>query len=179
MNFREWILTAHRWLGLSSAIVLIVAGGTGAMLLWPNLFGRWPDQLHETLAVGRPGRYIVLAATAAAVALQLSGLYLWWRTRRFRVRTTMGWGRFSTDLHHAVGALGLVLMLLLPVTALGRVAGRQLDSQQQYKDLRQSVSDLHTTRGFSFPVKLLYAAASAGFVIQGVTGITMWWRSRR
>ena len=179
MNLRQVILTMHRWLGLPSAVVLILAGVTGAMLVWPGSFGRWPARLHDSLAMGRPGVLIVLAATAAAVTLQISGLYLWWRTRRVRISTRLGWRRFATDLHHSVGALAFVVMLLIAGTAIGRVTGRLLDPAQQHQDLRGKIARLHTTKGFPVAIKLVYAAASIGFAVQGVTGVVMWWRTRR
>jgi len=179
MKFRQVILTMHRWLGLPSAIVLIVAGVTGAMLVWPGPFGRWPGKLHDTLALGRPGYWVVLVATAASVALQISGLYLWWRARKIRVRTRLGWGPFATDLHHAFGVLAFIIMLLIAGSALGRVAVRQLDPGQQRQALRHTISRMHTTKDYPFAVKLIYVAGGLGFAIQGVTGVAMWWRLRR
>jgi uncharacterized iron-regulated membrane protein len=179
MTFRRFLLLVHRWLGLGSALVLIVAGVTGAILAFPDLGGRWAGRWHDSLALGRPGVLVVVAATGLAVILQATGLWLWWRTRRIRVSTKKGWRGLVSDLHHSIGAMGLIVMLVISLTALVRFGGHYLDPANRYGDLRQAISRLHTTAGYPIAAKALLAAGSLCFAVQGITGVFMWWRPRR
>lgn len=175
MTFRQFVLVTHRWLGLASAAVLIIAGGTGAVLLYPEtiLLRRIAGKLHQDLAIGGPGRLIVVTFTAAAVLLELGGLVLWWKRRSWRVRWGAGW-RTLDDLHHAVGVFGLALMLVLAVSGVGLA----FVAPQDQPWLRGLLMDAHTSRGFAVWLKGLYAVASLGFVVQGVTGVVIWWKRR-
>ncbi len=61
------------------------------------------------------GKTIMSWAGVAAFALTLSGLYLWWPTKRWRIRggsSTRTW----LDLHHVVGVVSLALLMILAVT---------------------------------------------------------------
>jgi uncharacterized iron-regulated membrane protein len=171
---RRWLLFVHRWLGLGTSLILAVVGTTGTIMVWPgnSVAHRMAESLHVSLAMGRPGRFIVIIVTGLAVVLQITGVWLWWKRRVFRVRLDAGWRQTVTDLHHTVGALGFVLMLLLAASAVGRVVVKD-------PDVRPVISRLHTAQGFPLPVRILYAAASMGFLLQGVTGLTMWWPAKR
>ncbi len=173
MTSRRFVLLTHRWIGLSTSFVLAIAGATGAVLALPGpeLIRRASSLLHETLALGRAGNVIVLTATGAAVVLQLGGVWLWWKRKSLAVRLSAGWRRAAIDLHHAAGALGLVLMLLVAVTGVGMTV-------MAPGSVRAMFVDLHTARNYALPVKLLYALGSLGFLVQGVTGVLMWWKPR-
>src|SRR5436309_9621638 len=108
-NLRSIVLITHRWIGLSSSLVLSIAGVSGAVLLLPgnSPLRRIAGPLHERLWLGEPGWWMVVAGTIAAVFLELGGLYLWWKRRVFTVRFRSGWWRAVFDLHHVVGLLGL------------------------------------------------------------------------
>jgi uncharacterized iron-regulated membrane protein len=179
MKFRQVILTMHRWLGLPSAIVLIVAGVTGACSCGRDRSGAGPASCTTRSHWGVPDTWVVLVATAASVALQISGLYLWWRARKIRVRTRLGWGTVCHGLAPCVRRAGVHHHAADCGSALGRVAVRQLDPGQQRQALRQTISRMHTTKDYPFAVKLIYVAGGLGFAIQGVTGVAMWWRLRR
>lgn len=174
MSLRRLVLIAHRWIGLPASVVIAVAGGTGVVLLWPagGMLKRAAGRLHETLAMGRIGSVIVIGATVAAVLLQASGLYLWWRRKSFRVRTHLGWIRTLTDLHHASGIVGLALMLTLAGTAAATAL------LPMGPDMRRLLETIHTARGFPAPVKLLYVAGALAFLVQGATGLAMWLEPR-
>jgi len=171
MSWRRWILVTHRWIGLSTSLVLIVAGATGAMMVWgfQGDFRRAVGRIHENLSLGSTGEWIVLIATGGAVLLQFGGVILWWKRKTFRVRTGAGWRAGVIDLHHAAGALGLLLMLLIAATGVGmRIAGPG--------PVRRAIVDFHTSRRFPLAIDIVYAIGSLGFVVQGVTGVLMWWR---
>ena len=173
MTSRRFVLVTHRWIGLSTSIVLAIAGATGAVLAvpGPDLLRRAASRLHETLALGSVGSVIVLTATGAAIVLQLGGVWLWWKRKSLAVRLSAGWRRTVIDLHHSAGALGLVLMLLVAVTGVGMTMFTPGPERAMFVDL-------HTARKYAMPVKVLYALVSLGFLVQGVTGVLMWWRPR-
>ena len=76
------------------------------------------------------------------------------------------------DLHNSIGVLAVSIMLVLAVTGAARPVVK-------HPSLRPMISLLHTTEGFPTPIKVLYAVGSMGFMVQGVTGLLMWWRPRR
>jgi uncharacterized iron-regulated membrane protein len=172
-NWRRFILVTHRWIGLSTSLVLIIAGATGALMVWgfQGEFRRVVGRVHENLALGEAGTWIVVLATAGAVVLQFGGVVLWWRRKTVSVRTRAGWRSAVIDLHHAVGALGLLLMLLIAATGAGMW---MVDPGP----VRRAMVDFHTSRRFPLAIDILYAIGSLGFVVQGLTGIAMWWKPR-
>src|SRR5688572_1320801 len=106
MSFRQLVLVTHRWLGLGSSGILAIVGLTGAFLITPGLpLRKIAGGLHEKLALGTPGAWIVTIATAAAVLLELGGCFLWWKQKLLRVRSGKGWRQALIDLHHVVGAV--------------------------------------------------------------------------
>jgi hypothetical protein len=62
-------------------------------------------------------------------------------------------------------------MLLLAVTgfAMGILHG------EEHAELWRFLARLHKGN-YPFPVDALYAMASFGFVVQGLTGLAVWWR---
>src|SRR5262245_16354327 len=118
VSFRNFVLVTHRWLGLGSSVVLAIVGGTGALILWtlPQWLRRIVGPMHQSLALGRIGEWIVIAATVVAAVLSVGGLILWWKLKIIRVKTTSGWRRALFDLHHALGFVGFLLMFLLTVS---------------------------------------------------------------
>lgn len=176
MTVRHAVLVTHRWMGLGSSLILAAVGGTGAMQVYST--GRLRDltgPLHESLFLGRPGTYVVLAATVAALLLDAGGLVLWWRRKVLTVETRFGWRRTLTDLHHVTGLFALVLMVILAATAvMMRFVTPESDPW-----LRKIIVDLHTTRDYGWALKALFCLGSLGFVVQGVSGLVMWYRPGR
>ena len=171
---RALILTLHRWIGLPASVILAITGGTGVLLVWPmaNVVGRIAGRLHETIGLGRAGALIVTAATGVAVLLELSGLYLWWKRKALAIHRRGGWQRIMFDLHHAAGAVGFVIMLLIASAA---ITARFLP----VGPMRRAANELHTGHNFSTPIKVVYALGSLGFAVQGTTGVLMWLRRSR
>ena len=120
------------------------------------------SRLHISLVLGPKGRLVVLIATAEALFLALTGLWLWWRKKHWRFTTSRGsWFRVSWDLHNATGIwflLPVVAMLLTGVLmALGspiyRLAGAD---PAPWLDAARSTSSASGVR----------APVSLGFVLQ-------------
>lgn len=83
----------------------------------------WTKRIHGQLLLGKPGSWLVELAASWAIALVLSGLYLWWP--RDRVLAGVVWPRlkegrriFLRDLHAVTGFWVSGLALVLLVTAL-------------------------------------------------------------
>ena len=177
MSIRQFVLVTHRWLGLASAAVLIIAGGTGAIIVWREILpgletiGRVSGPVHENLKLGSPGRWVVVGCTGIAVLLELGGLILWWKRRTLRVRLHRGWQVASFDLHHLIGLVCLPLMFWLALTGfvMAFTTG----------EWRQFLQPLHTGARMSLALKVLYTIATLGFVVQGLTGVAMWWKPNR
>ena len=176
-RIRSITLVTHRWLGLSSSLVLAIVGVTGAVLVFPGTspLKRIAGPLHERLAMGQFGWWIVVVVTIAAVFLELGGLFLWWKRKTISVRMGSGWRLALFDLHHAVGLLGLPLMLWLAISGVGMA----FITPQNQPRLRRVIFDSHTTRGFPTPIKVVYMVGTTGFLLQGITGVMMWWKPRR
>jgi uncharacterized iron-regulated membrane protein len=177
MTWRRALLWLHRWIGLALSPVLAVVGVTGALLLLPETSKAWETAagLHDSLALGRPGWLLVVWCTAAALLLQATGLVLWLRRPQWRVRVRNGWATFLRDLHYSSGAVTLPITLLLVLTGLGRPALREIGLAADDAWILDLVSDLHTGHGLPEPVRWLLGIGSVSFLLQGVSGIVMWW----
>jgi len=76
-------------------------------------------RLHTNLLLGRKGRLLVTAATAEALLLVLTGLWLWWRKKHWQFRPWRGSVfRVSWDLHNATGIWFFVPLLSMVITGL-------------------------------------------------------------
>jgi len=176
MDLRQFVLVTHRWLGIASSAVLAVVGGTGAVLVWRDhlalaeTLGRYASPLHERLAAGRVGYWIVVGSTGLAVLLELGGLVLWWKRKTWWIRWDRGWWRASFDLHHVLGVVLLPVMLVLAATGFAMAFVLPAD----HPELRRILARFHLAH-FPVPVKALYTVATLGFAAQGLTGLVMWW----
>jgi len=64
------------------------------------------------------GKQIVKWVDVIIVFLLLSGLYLWWRTKRWTLKKGTSGFRFWFDLHNTVGIFALFFLLLLATTGI-------------------------------------------------------------
>jgi uncharacterized iron-regulated membrane protein len=175
VKLRTVVLVTHRWIGLATSLVLSIVGLTGVVFFMPpSALTRASGRVHESLGLGSFGARIVFLATLCGVLLQLGGLYLWWRRKLMTIRLRSGWRRALIDLHHVAGLTGFLIMLTLAATGVVLV----LVGPQDHAGLRKVAMDLHTARTYGWPIKVLYAAATSGFLIQGLTGVVMWWRPK-
>jgi uncharacterized iron-regulated membrane protein len=183
MSFRQFVLVTHKWVGLASALVLAIAGVTGTLLVWPDALPTRALEiiagLHIDLLAGHTGANVMLGFTGLGILLQAGGLYLWWKSKRLRIRSDAGFWRWSYDVHGTIGVLFFVVMLILGATAIGRVVNRAVDLPGLPDVGKRAISYLHTTNKFPFPVKVVWAIGSLGFLVQGVTGVVIWWKPKR
>jgi len=76
-------------------------------------------RLHTSLVLGSKGRMVVMIATAEALFLALTGLWLWWRKKHWQFTALRGsWFRVSWDLHNATGIWFLLPVLAMVVTGI-------------------------------------------------------------
>jgi uncharacterized iron-regulated membrane protein len=178
MSLRSFLLWSHRWMGLLSAVVLIVAGVTGALLVLPFADATHTRiaTLHVELFAGEVGRWTVIVASGLSLLLQAGGLWLWWPPKPLAVRTNRGWWRLSYDLHQVTGVVSLLMMALLAGTAIGRVFFDYVPVPGFLSLVPRIVGRLHHGDGFPALVLLVYALGSLAFVVQAVTGMLIWWR---
>lgn len=176
--WRPFLKVTHRWVGLASSLVLSIVGLTGAVLVWGSknplakIIGAGP--LHERLALGKPGYYLVVISTIAGLLLVLSGIFLWWKQKIFRIRNRPRWYLTVFDLHHCVGIFGLIIMLILTASGIGMVLTTPADGL-----IRVIVFRLHTALRFPIIIKLVYMVGSALFFVQALTGTVMWFKFRQ
>jgi uncharacterized iron-regulated membrane protein len=74
--------------------------------------------LHVALASGNIGRSMIRWSNLATLLLLLSGLGLWWREGRIRLRKMDGTRRCWSDLHKTIGVVFSVLLLIASGTGV-------------------------------------------------------------
>jgi len=85
---------------------------------WNRTLPRRLHVLHVTLTGGKSGAAIMAIATFVCFALVLTGVYLWWPDKIWRVRWSASWKRVVFDLHHQLGVMAAIVLLLITGSAL-------------------------------------------------------------
>jgi uncharacterized iron-regulated membrane protein len=75
-------------------------------------------QFHTSLLAGGTGRLVVGFVTIGALILVLSGLFLWWREKLWRIHWSASWKRVAFDLHHTFGAAAGIILLIITGTGV-------------------------------------------------------------
>lgn len=75
-------------------------------------------QFHTSLLAGGTGRLVVGFVTIGALILVLSGLFLWWREKLWRIHWSASWKRIVFDLHHTFGAAAAIILLIITGTGV-------------------------------------------------------------
>jgi uncharacterized iron-regulated membrane protein len=110
---------------------------------------------HVELFAGKVGRSVIGAVTAIALFLVLTGSILWWPDKLIRITTSASWKRINFDLHHALGIVAALVVIV--ITASGLVihydtltnAVRSLDSSPPAKNpVQQGAPDGASLRSF-------------------------------
>ncbi|MEP6620836.1 MAG: PepSY-associated TM helix domain-containing protein [bacterium] len=110
-------------------------------------------RLHTDLMVGAVGSELIGIATIAALLLVITGMYLWWAEKLWRIRWSASWKRIAYDLHHSLGIIAS--LVLLAITASGAAI--------HYESLRGVIACLDgaRTRAVKPPVVVVGDAAGA------------------
>ena len=75
-------------------------------------------QFHTSLLAGGTGRLVVGFVTIGALILVLSGLFLWWQEKLWRIHWSASWKRIAFDLHHTFGAAAAIILLIITGTGV-------------------------------------------------------------
>ena len=81
-------------------------------------FARRLHVFHVEVFGGRIGRSIVAIATAVALFLVITGVSLWWPDKLVRINTNASWKRITFDLHHALGVVAAIVLLVITTSGL-------------------------------------------------------------
>jgi uncharacterized iron-regulated membrane protein len=73
-------------------------------------------ELHTTLLLRRPWSFVVGYATLLVLFNALSGVYLWWKRKLWRLNFGVGSWRLNYDIHNVVGLYIAPLMLISTLT---------------------------------------------------------------
>lgn len=125
-----YVLSTSR--DLSYQVVLETSGSVYVNQYTGEILGVRPDQMEfldyvhqlhlRLLWRGQgdegPGKKIMSWAGVVILFLLLSGLYLWWPRKRFRIKSGSTGRLFWFDLHNMVGIFSLVFLLVLAVTGV-------------------------------------------------------------
>src|SRR5262245_51564148 len=103
MKLRRWCFTLHLCLGLVAAAALILAGATGAILVFTN---------DARLRAIHANLFTDFGAVAALVLVP-SGVWLWWRSKRLTVRVGGSFRRTTWDLHNVAGVYAAAFLLIV------------------------------------------------------------------
>jgi uncharacterized iron-regulated membrane protein len=74
--------------------------------------------LHVELLGGKVGRTVVGACTVVAFFLVITGIILWWPDKLVRVRAAASWKRINFDLHHALGIIASLVLIVITASGL-------------------------------------------------------------
>jgi uncharacterized iron-regulated membrane protein len=94
---------------------------------WDSLWGRpelWLFDLHHYLFLGEPGKYLTGVLGLLLFAFTVTGLILWWRTRRtfrFRIWPARMTRSAIVRQHRDLGAVAAPLLLLASLTGTAMV----------------------------------------------------------
>jgi uncharacterized iron-regulated membrane protein len=75
-------------------------------------------QVHLALLWGKSGRAVVSFVTLCSFLLVIVGLILWWRDKSWRIRWSASWKRIVYDLHHVLGVVAALVLLLITMTGV-------------------------------------------------------------
>lgn len=123
--------------------------GTRSIAEWNATLPRRLHVLHVQLMTGRVGSEIVGAVTVIALLLVLTGIYLWWADKQWRINWSASWKRIVFDLHHTLGIAASVV--LLAITGSGVI--------MHYRTLNDAIAKLDRTAPPQIPDQ---AAAPTG-----------------
>ena len=99
--------------------VVAVDPYTGAIVGFPvapkgvELVVRGLHQLHTSLLAGRTGNTLVSITALSSLILVVTGVVIWWRGRLWRIRWSASWKRIVFDLHHSLGVIAALVLVVV------------------------------------------------------------------
>ncbi|HEV8410103.1 MAG TPA: PepSY-associated TM helix domain-containing protein [Gemmatimonadaceae bacterium] len=92
--------------------------GTRTLAEGQNSLSRRLHVFHVELFAGKIGRTIVGTATVIALFLVLTGIIIWWPDKLIRINTGASWKRINFDLHHALGIVAALVLIVITTSGL-------------------------------------------------------------
>jgi hypothetical protein len=103
-RFRSFVLITHRWLGLTSSVVVSIVGLTGAILVWPgtSLLKRVAARFTNG-SMGKVGWLVARHGHRRVTRVGRPGSLV--EAKDDRGANPSGWRQGLFDIHHAAGPL--------------------------------------------------------------------------
>jgi uncharacterized iron-regulated membrane protein len=133
--------------------------------------------LHRKLLLGETGHLIRDIMTYEIVLLIPTGVFLWWRTKRFSIKWKSGWYRRLWDFHNTIGVAIALPILFLACTGL-MISWRLPESfapgsQPKPKIPPRSVPLAVGAKALPAPIDAAFAAANAAIPNLGAYQIVL------
>jgi uncharacterized iron-regulated membrane protein len=123
---RRCLFYIHLWVGAGVGLYIVLMSVTGSLIVYRNELERSPSlvpsferivDLHENLLFGRNGRFVNGIGAICLILLCLTGAVIWWPgisnwRRALTVKWRSHYGRFSWDLHSALGFWFFLFVLM-------------------------------------------------------------------
>lgn len=164
--------------GIGVAMIDPYDGEGRAFFVFNDLWLAKVVTLHRSLLLPPPiGRPLLIVSGLALTLSMLSGLYLWWPTRRqsWASITLKPGHRRLRDWHNA-SALWLYLPLLV-VTLTGLILSLPPDLLGS-RALHSTVSNLHGTLMLGTAGAWVSGFTGIALCVLYITGLSLWWRRR-
>src|ERR1700674_677887 len=125
---RKAIFQIHLWVGAAVGLYVLVMSLTGSIIVYRDELSRrfsveWLVNLHENLLSGQTGRLVNGIGAICVTSLCLTGAIIWWPgIKHWRRSLTVDWrshfGRFSWDLHSALGFWFFLFILMWAISGI-------------------------------------------------------------
>ena len=92
--------------------------GTRTQAEAQSTFARRMHLFHVEVLGGKIGREIVGTTTIVALFLVITGMILWWPDKLIRVNAAASWKRITFDLHHALGMVASLVLIVITSSGL-------------------------------------------------------------
>ena len=125
---RNVVFQVHLWTGAVAGAYMLFMSVSGSAIVFRNeLPGNsiveWLVRFHETLLMGREGRFVNGIGAACLTLLCLTGALIWWPgTKHWRRSLTVDWAahfaRINWDLHSALGFWAFFFVLVWGISGI-------------------------------------------------------------
>jgi uncharacterized iron-regulated membrane protein len=204
---RGWLARIHTWIAVSLGLYVVVLAVSGSAIVFRRDFYRWHLEsshphvmrmvewlvdLHDDLLLQSTGRMLNGEGGAHVIALNVTGLVVWWPAWRREV-ASLSLGRpeasrrFARQLHNALGVASCALLLVWALTAVyfafPELFERSIDFfDADPDDLHRpgeaallSLIRLHFGRFGGTGVRVSWVLLGLLPVALFITGIVLWW----
>jgi len=125
---RRVIFQIHLWVGAGVGLYIMLMSISGSLLVYRDELSKkfsveWIVNLHANLLTGVTGRKVNGIGACCLLLLSLTGAITWWPginnwRRSLTVKWNSHWGRFTWDLHGALGFWCFLFVLMWGLSGL-------------------------------------------------------------